>query len=127
MSIPILGQRRNLGGGGGTTTGKMMKVGGGAEPKVDCSLNGKKFCSGLNLALRYHFDKDNAPLLMIWYVGSVVQSFVFGIVRVCVDGKLMVMRKDSLDENIKIRDNGEALEGKIEFWIIQNNVSGQPF
>ena len=51
MSIPILGQRRNLGGGGGGG-GKMMKVGGTAEPKVDCSLNGKKFCSGMHCV--YH-------------------------------------------------------------------------
>ena len=47
----------------------------------------------------YHFLIKNRKIL-----GSVVQSFVFGIVRVCVDGKLVVMRRETLGNNIKVRD-----------------------
>mgnify|MGYP003333904195 CR=1 FL=1 len=45
----------------------------------------------------------NVSLLFVYYLGSVVESFVFGFVRVCVNGKLQVMREEDLqNEDIKL-------------------------
>ena len=39
----------------------------------------------------------------MYILGSVVESFVFGFVRVCVNGKLQVMREEDLqNEDIKL-------------------------
>ena len=42
-------------------------------------------------------------VLFVYFLGSVVESFVFGFVRVCVNGKLQVMREEDLqNEDIKL-------------------------
>ena len=50
---------------------------------------------------------------MIGLTGSVVESFVFGFVRVCVNGKLQVMREEDLQNVQKessIKGGGNSLK-----------------
>ena len=49
----------------------------------------------------------------IHFSGSVVESFVFGIVKVCVNGKIELRRKQDVANDVTIRDQIKLGGGEV--------------
>ena len=83
-----------LGGSGAAGKGKRISQ----EVGDDCGFSGNRVCSGLRREIIVNIDLDD-PIL-----GSIIESFQFGIVKVCVNGKIELRRKQDVANDVTIRD-----------------------
>ena len=83
-----------LGGLGAAGKGK----GSGQEVGQDCGFSGNRVCSGQKQEVFDNIELDNL------FSGSIIESFQFGIVKVCVNGKIELRRKQDVANDVTIRD-----------------------
>ena len=80
--------------GGSGAAGK----GSGQEVGQDCGFSGNRVCSGQKQEIFDNIELDNL------FSGSIIESFQFGIVKVCVNGKIELRRKQDVANDVTIRD-----------------------
>ena len=102
FSIPILGQKRTaedeklkLTGQKRTQTAQKTKI----SKLGDCAVgDGTRVCGG-----RWQVRARSVPSHPS-HSGRVIETFVFGIVKVCEDGKMVLKRRTDIDEDFKLRN-----------------------